>query len=209
MPHNLTRRQYQVLQAIRQWSQEKGYMPSVRQVGSILQLSAATIQQHLNALRKKGYLDTDGTAHGLRLLVEGDDIPTTRAQPNQSGAIEVPVVGTIAAGSPIEAVANVEQILELAPELARPGDYLLHVSGSSMIEDGILDGDLVLIRPQSRVENGQTAVGLLEDGTVTLKRIYREGKQIRLQPANQSMSQIYVDHIQLQGRVVGLIRIYE
>ncbi len=238
MPHNLSRRQLEVLSTLHRMAQERQYMPSVRELGATLGLSAATTQQHLSALRRKGYLASDGTAHGMRFLVEdipplldGFD-PSDEAEPLEAGhglsrparravlqslqppgellepTVPVPVIGRIAAGLPIEAVEVLDETIAVSASMARDGDYLLHVRGDSMIEDGILNGDLVLIRPQTTIDNGQIAVGLLEDGSATLKRIYREGERFRLQPANAAMQPIYVDRLRVQGRVVGLIRRY-
>jgi len=245
MVHNLSRRQYDVFTTIQRLAGERNYMPSVRELAEALNLSPATTQQHLSALRRKGYIETDGTAHGMRLLVTDGEVkppasmrpikPTLRpmaprgdgprsalreppagavTSPQLSPELElepvvfVPLVGTIAAGQPIEALEVVRQTVPVSASMARSGDYLLQISGDSMIEDGIFNGDFVVIRPQKTVHNGQIAVGLLEDGTATLKRIYREKGRFRLQPANASMEPIYVDRLEVQGRLVGLVRMY-
>lgn len=223
MSLNLSRKQLNVLRTLKNLSEEHGYMPSVRELATALDLSPATTQQHINALRKKGFLATDGRAHGIRLVEDAPPpavpearprlvsrprvVPTAEVGP-AGESVRVPIVGRIAAGKPIEAIEVSRDELDLTPALARAGDYLLRVQGDSMIEDGIFDGDLVLIRPQERVEAGQIAVALLEDGNATLKRVYPEKGQVRLQPANRNMEPIFTRHLRIQGRVVGLLRLY-
>ena len=220
MSLNVSRKQLNVLNTLKSLADSQGYMPSVRELATAIELSPATTQQHLNALRKKGLIRMDGSAHGIR-IVEGPPIrvgaprtgrtPVSVARPETTeevSSILVPIAGRIAAGRPIEAIESHSDSLPLSPSLVKPGDYLLRVQGQSMIEDGILDGDLVLIRPQERVDNGQIAVALLDDGSATLKRVYQEKDSIRLQPANREMDPIYVTDLRVQGRVVGLVRIY-
>jgi repressor LexA len=122
--------------------------------------------------------------------------------------IRVPVVGRIAAGVPIEAVEGVEEELPLPSQLACPGDFLLRVQGESLIEDGILDGDLVLIRPHARVQNGDIAVALLPDGSATLKHVHFEKDAVVLRPANPMVPPLRVGQVTLQGRMAGLWRRY-
>ena len=221
MSLNLSRKQLNVLKTLEDLAEDQGYMPSVRELASSLDLSPATTQQHLNALRKKGFIVSDGRAHGIKLVKPAPVATITAGRKRgrkkiEAGAsrrkgedsLSVPIVGRIAAGKPIEAVELAQDEIAMADGLARPGDYLLQVQGESMIEDGIFDGDLVLIRPQEQVERGQIAVALLDDGNATLKRIYPEGGQVRLQPANRDMEPIFVKNVRVQGRVVGLLRLY-
>lgn len=173
-------------------------MPSVRELADRLGLAPTTTHQHLKALERKGYLRSDGSAHGLRLTDHESD--------EAEGMVTVPLRGTIAAGEPIEAIERNDEVLRLSGDFVPKGCYALRVRGESMIDDHILDGDLVVIRPQEQVDVGQIAVALLDDDTATLKRVYPEKGRIRLQPANVHMKPIYVRRLRIQGRVVAVLR---
>jgi repressor LexA len=198
MSLNVSAKQLRVLAELRRFTQARGFMPSLRELARELSLSYATARQHLDALKKKGFLASDGTAHGLRFLREpaGEEL----------GAVQVPLAGTIAAGRPIEALEVPGEYLTVPRELVRPGAYALRVRGESMVEDHILDGDHVVVDPVQTVDDGDVAVVLLEDGTATLKRVYREQGRIRLQPANSTMQPLYVKKLRIQGRVCGVVR---
>lgn len=234
----LTRKQRQVLTAIQRFSTLNGYMPSVRELGRELGgLAPATVQHHLGMLRKKGYLEHDGGAHGLRLapgsrtesepaadpareLLGGGDqggdgggIPLGGGDEAASWGMEipgmqvvVPLLGSIAAGRPLEAVEESDEYVPIPASLARGSCFVLRVAGDSMVEDAILDGDLVVVQSCEKVDDGQVAVALLPDGTATLKRIYRQQGRVRLQPANSAMAPLVVDEVRIRGRVVGLVR---
>ena len=191
----LTPRQQQVLEIVAAHLKTHGRAPTVREIASAMGLKAVgTIQDHLKALMQKGFLEKDpGVSRGLRLTQE---VPS---------ADRVPIVGRIAAGRPIEAIADPEY-LDVATDLQLDGAYLLRVKGESMIEDHIADGDFVVIQPQSHALNGQIVVALLPDGEATLKRYYREADHVRLQPANHTMEPIRVREVAIQGRVVAVIR---
>lgn len=176
-------------------------MPSVRELASRLGRAPSTVQQHIEALERKGWLERDGSAHGLRL-------PPGRSLSAQAASATVPVRGTIAAGAPIEALQMEHDPVTLPVSLAPPGCYALKVKGHSMVDDHILDGDLVIVRPQDRVEAGEIAVVLLPDGTATLKRVYPERGGLRLQPANPAMAPTQVPDARIQGRVVGMLRTF-
>jgi repressor LexA len=199
--HLVTRRQRAVVTAIRDLLSENEYSPSVRQIGDRLGLAPATIQQHLDALERKGTIARTGAAFGIEIL-EPDPVP---AFPGGDG--RAPLVGAIAAGEPILAVEDHQETIHLPDNMRDAGEqFVLRVQGDSMIEDHILDGDLVVIHRQQSADDGETVVALLEDGTATLKRIYREGGRIRLQPANSTMDPIIVDAVDVQGKVTGIIR---
>ena len=198
----LTRRQKAVLDAVQRFSTEWGYMPSVAELARELGLAKSTVHFHIVSLKRKGRLTHDGTDHGLKLLSPSSPKKSTTA------AASIPIVGTIAAGVPIEAFEEQDQEISVPTALVRGKTFALRVKGLSMVEDGILDGDLVIVRSQPTVDQGEVAVALLEDGTATLKRIYREARRIRLQPANASMKPVYVDRVQIQGKVVGVLRLY-
>jgi repressor LexA len=164
----------------------------------------------LRALEKKGLMQSDGTAHGWRAsethaLHDGGTTANVR---------RVVVRGTIAAGAPFEAIDSSaapggdDDYVVLPAEQVDSETFALRVRGDSMIDDHILDGDVIVVRRQSRVEDGEIAVALLDDGTATLKRIYREPgkKRIRLQPANSRLGPLFVSKVEVQGRVVGLVR---
>ena len=204
MTHPLSARQLRTLEVLQRFASEERRMPSVRELAVALDLSAATTYQHLRALVRKGYLETDGTAHGMRIQRTADEAPPVGGE--RQGLVRVPLVGTIAAGAPIEAIEAPDEPLFLPPWFAPEGAYALRVKGESMVDDHILDGDLVVVKPQDRVERGEIAVALLEDGTATLKRVYPEKGRVRLQPANATMGPIYVRRLRIQGKVVGVIR---
>ncbi len=194
----LTRKQRLVVDTIRAFVRENGYSPSVRELGDTLDLAPATIQQHLDVLQVKGFINRTGAAHGITLQDE-----TPRAGQSYTTA----VIGTIAAGEPILAFEEDEGRIAV-PEAMLGGDehFALRVQGESMIDDHILDGDLVVIRRQQAADDGDVVVALLDDGTATLKRLYRESSGFRLQPANSQLNPIYVDSLDVQGVVTGIVR---
>ena len=200
MAHPLSRKQMEVLKALGSFARARGHIPSVRELASRMRKSPTTVFQHLKALEKKGYIRGDGSAHGWKIL--GDPFSEV-----PDGLVKVPVAGTIAAGAPIEAVEDTAESYLLPVEMVPEGAFALRVRGDSMVEDHILDGDLVLIRPQNRISDGDVAVALLEDGTATLKRVFREKTRVRLQPANSAMKPIYAQNVRIQGKVVGLWRL--
>ena len=202
MAHLVTRRQRAVVNAVRELMKENNYSPSVRQLGERLGLAPATVQQHLDALERKGTIARTGGAFGIEILE-----PDYEAEAALRGEFRAPLIGAIAAGEPILAVEDHEEMVALPETMGGQGEhYVLRVQGDSMIDDHILDGDLVVIKRQQTADDGETVVALLEDGTATLKRIYREPSGIRLQPANSEMDPIYVDRVDIQGKVTGIIR---
>lgn len=209
----LSERQQRILEFIREFSHERGYPPTVREIGQAVGISSTSVVDYnLRALRRMGYLRRDAeVSRGIGLV----DLEAEQPRPTEAPARAnvVPIVGTIAAGAPIEAYAEHSETIAVSPDLADDGCYALRVKGKSMIEDLIDDGDLVVIRPQQTADNGTIVVALITDsenpeGQATLKRIYRERERIRLQPANSTMEPIYVrpDALQIQGRVVAVIR---
>jgi repressor LexA len=230
----LTRKQREVLTSIQRFSAMRGYMPSVRELGRELGgLAPATVQHHLSTLRKKGYLDHDGSAHGVRLAGFATPIPTAAplsfekgdgpARPSvpslngyddatdwdsaPSMQVVVPLLGTLTAGKPLGALEESDEYVPVPASLAKGSAFALRVSGNSLIEDGIYDGDVVVVQPGERVESGQVAVVLLADDTATLKRVHLErDHRIRLQPANNELQNVIVESVRVRGRVTGLIR---
>ncbi len=234
MRTGLSERQREILRFIRNYWEEYGRPPTNREIGEAIGVrSTGHVDYHLRMLEQKGYLQRDpNTSRGLRpgpRFAEAFEeapagnrgreprrdtgLPTLVPLPAQRNIVSLPVVGTIAAGQPIEAIADPTETVQIGADLAQEGDYVLRVKGSSMIEDHILDGDLVVVRPQSSARNGEVVVALLlsdttPEGEATLKRFYHEGTRIRLQPANSDMDPIYVDprELVIQGRVVTLVR---
>lgn len=204
----LAPRQREILEYIATVMDQRGIAPTYREIGDALGIRSTNgVSDHVKALVKKGYLDrpTDpGSARSIRL--------TDRAQvsAHEQSTVAVPIVGRVAAGRPLLAAENYDGSLRLdAAMLPSSGScFGLRVTGESMIEDGILDGDIVIVRQQDTARNGEIVVVRVgEDATV--KRFFREGDRIRLQPANHTMKPIYVDsrdEVNVVGRVVGLWR---
>lgn len=204
----LSRRQRDVLDFVIAAIQHRGIPPTYREIGDALGISSTNgVADHVKALVRKGYLRKagGGAARGIQL--------TERARPVERGdTVSVPVIGTVAAGLPILAEENYEKSLHLDASLLAGGDsvYALTVRGDSMIEEGILDGDLVIVRSQATARNGDIVVALVDD-EATVKFFFREGQRIRLQPAHPTMDPIYVDarnETAVQGIVVGVFRQY-
>ncbi len=203
MKHSLTPKQKEVLDFIVEHHQSHNYAPSFREIAQALKLaSPSTVHVHVHALKRRGYLKPSGEAASRDLA------PTDRAV-RWGTSVLLPLRGLITAGQPIEAVEEHETIavpLELAP--ARDLGFVLRVKGDSMIEDGIHDGDYVVIEQRSTANNGDTVVALINQTHVTLKRWYREAHRVRLQPANKTMQPTYPRDVVVQGVVKGLIRSY-
>ncbi len=192
----LTKRQHRVLRTI-ETILDEGYSPSVRDIGGVLGLAPATVQQHLDILERKGYIRRSGQAHGIELLSGG--MP--------GGVVSVPILGEIAAGSPIEAYEARLDTIAVTSEFSPHGSaYALRVRGDSMVDDHICDGDIVIVEPVETVQDGEIGVAMLEDGSVTLKRVFREQDRVRLQPANAEMAPIYADNVRIRGRATSIMR---
>lgn len=206
MPAVLYPRERQLLDFIIQFNQRHGYSPTLKEIGEAMGTrSPATVHEHIDKLRQKGFIKKlDGTARGLEVVIDN-----YRTGENQA-IVEVPVLGFIAAGVPLEPLSDPNFYISVAPSMiaANKASYVLQVKGTSMIDDGILDGDFVVIQHQQDAKNGDIVVALLPSGLATLKRIYFEKDRIKLMPANSQMSPIFTTHVKIQGRVVGLIRKY-
>ena len=184
------------MEYVREFITEHSYAPSYREIGEAFLLSSvATVAEHINTLRSKGYLNVDpGEARSIQLN------PITNTQ-----TFSIPLAGTIAAGGPIEAIQTQETI-DIPQDMMSDGVFALKVRGDSMKEDGILDGDHVIIEPCNNPKNGDVVVALLNRENATLKRFYKEGDHIRLQPANSAYSPIRTRRVTIQGKVKGIIR---
>ncbi len=197
MADPLTQRQHRVLRTIERFIQDEGYTPSVREIGAAVGLAPATVQQHLEVLDRKGYIRRSGNSHGIEFVSGG--VP--------ADVVNVPIVGEIAAGEPIEAYEERLDTIPVAIGMAASDDaYALRVRGDSMIDDHICDGDIVILEPVDAVRDGEIAVAMIPDGTVTLKRVFRERGRVRLQPANAKMAPMFVDRVRIRGRVSALVR---
>jgi len=197
---NLTKRQRQILDFLNEFKQEHGYAPSFREIAEKFDLkSLATVHAHIKALEEKGFLTTDFNAPRSINLVN--------FKANWAQSIELCLAGLITAGVPIEAVEEKEMIAIPESLVRDPANsYVLRVVGTSMIDDGIFDGDYVIVERNPSPRNGDVVVALLNNAYATLKRFYRETNRIRLQPANSTMKPIYVRDPIIQGVVRGIIR---
>ena len=202
MDANVTPRQMEILTYIRDYRHKNGFSPTLQEIGDVLGLTKVTVFEHVRALERKKLL-TRGTKHSARSLRISSqvDFPDERST-------RLPLVGRIAAGLPIEAVEDVETV-DLEQMLDRGVEtFILEVTGDSMIDDHICDGDFVICEKRNTARDGQTVVALLDDGEATLKRFYRDRAQnrIRLQPANPAYEPIYVKNCRIQGVVIGVVR---
>lgn len=205
MPVTVYRKQRQILDYIVQYIQKNGYSPTLVEIAQAFKLkSLATVHEHLSNLVKKGLIRRfNGVARGIEIL----DQKIGQALEG----VELPLLGYIRAGEPLEPYTDPNTTVAVAPFLlsGKRRAYVLEVRGDSMIEDGILDGDLVVVEEQDVANDGDIVVALLENGVATLKRFFREKDRIRLSPANSKMAPIYARNVQIQGRVVGVIRRYQ
>ncbi len=192
-------KQTAILEFIRSEIEQKGYPPSVREICSAVGLkSTSSVHAHLTQLEKKGLLRRDPTKPRAMEVLDG---PVSRGR-------SVPLVGRVTAGLPILATENIEDYLVLPQSLQGRGDlFALRVQGESMIEAGIEDGDIVVLRRQETAENGEIVVAMIDD-EATLKRIYYEDGHVRLQPENAAMEPIYADEVVILGRLLALFRKY-
>ena len=193
---DLTARQEQVLRFIREFSRTNGYPPTVREIGSELELSSpSTVHVHLGNLERLGFIRRDPSKPRALELVDAPRPPRP-----------LPLVGQVAAGVPILAEQNIEDYVDVPALLRRSDDdFLLRVEGDSMIDAGIHNDDLIVVHRQSTAENGDIVVALVGDEATT-KRFFREGSRIRLQPANDLYEPIVLDQVDLVGKVVGVLR---
>lgn len=196
----LTERQRDILNFIRDFRKKNGVTPTHREICDAFGFSSyGTVYKHLSLLEKKGLIRRDWNQKRGVELVE-DDQPEVESR-------QLPFLGYIAAGQPIEVVASNESIAVPPHLTARGENFVLKVRGDSMIDDGVFDGDLVIITRRDRADNGEMVVAMV-NGEVTLKRFYVDGNRVRLQPANEMMSPIYAprEDVTVQGVVVGLMR---
>jgi repressor LexA len=198
----LTRRQREVLDVVRHFIDKQGYSPSLEEIGEELGLSSvATVHKHVTLLVEKGYV--------RRTWNQNRSIELT--EPESSGTVRLPLSGSIAAGQPLEAIPTDETICVPSDMVRnREKSYVLRVRGDSMIDEQIRDGDLVIIEDRQAESQGETVVALIDGADATLKRLYNDGADVRLEPANPSMQPMVfaAQRVRVQGVAVGVIRKY-
>ena len=203
MVKNKDSRQIEVLQYIYEEVQEKGYPPTVREIGNAVKLSStSTVHGHLSRLEKNGFIQRDPTKpRAIELTQSGLD---------KLGILsdKMPLLGTVTAGAPILAVEEATDYFPVPPDLqSNAGSlFMLKIRGESMIDAGIFDGDSVIVRKQNTAENGDIVIAMTDDDEATCKRFYKENNYYRLQPENSSMDPIILDSVLILGKVVGLYR---
>jgi repressor LexA len=204
----VTERQRAILDYLRGFVEEQGYPPTVREIGEAVGLrSPSTVHAHLAQLERAGLLRRDATKPRALELTdrrrEGDEAA--------AGVHRIPLVGEIAAGGPLLAEQNIEEYVAVPEPLSRGGEeFLLRVKGDSMVNAGILDGDFVVVERRQDARDGEIVVALAGDDEAadeaTVKRFFREGGRVRLQPENDALEPIYADHVQVLGKVIGVFR---
>jgi len=198
------KRQGQILDFIKQHIQSSGGAPTLRQIADAIGVSSlATVHEHLTTLEKKGLIKRKaGKTRAIELV--------GFSEAGLSEGVEAPILGFIAAGSPIEPYTDPNATLPISPTFisGKKRVFVLQVRGDSMIEEQIRDGDFVVCEQAEAAKNGEIVVALLDNGMATLKRFFQEATRIRLEPANAQMSPIFVKNVRIQGKVIGLIRRY-
>ena len=198
------KRQRQILDFLNSYIEKFGQAPTLVEIAKKFKLkSLATVHEHLQTLEKKGLIKKQS------VLSRGIEIIDRKISEIVKG-VELPLLGFIAAGSPIEPYTDPSAKFMVSPNMISPAQksYVLQVRGDSMIEDGILDGDFVIVEETNRANDGDIVVAMIENGVVTLKRFFKEKDRVRLMPANATMRPIYATNVTIQGRCVGVIRRY-
>lgn len=197
----ITDKQKEILEYIKEMILKKGYPPAVREICEAVHLkSTSSVHSHLESLEKNGYIHRDPTKPRTIEILD-DDFALTRRE-----VVNVPVIGTVAAGTPILAEQNIEDYLPIPAEMLPNKEvFMLKVKGNSMIEAGIYSGDKVIVAKQPDAENGDKVVALVDD-SATVKTFYKENGHFRLQPENSTMDPIILDHVEILGKVIGLFR---
>lgn len=209
----LTKKQKQILDFIHDFQRDHGYSPSYREIATRFDLSSvATVFQHIKNLEKRGYVRiVENEARSIELVEASSSIPENIEQVPELALDMIPLAGVITAGQPIEAIEEKEMISVPLSLTREPGEFFaLKVKGESMIEDGIFDGDFVILKKQDVAHDGDIVVALIENEYATLKRYYKEKDHIRLQPANATMEPFRIKgEVKIQGKLMGLIRKYD
>ncbi|PYZ98107.1 repressor LexA [Alteribacter lacisalsi] len=203
----LSRRQQDILEYIKDEVKKKGYPPSVREIGEAVGLaSSSTVHGHLSRLEKKGLIRRDPTKpRAIEVTELEEETPVPHA--TESSSVYVPVIGKVTAGSPITAIENIEEYVPLPSRMVQDEkSFILEIQGDSMIEAGIFDGDMVVVRQQQSANNGDIVVAMTEDDEATVKRFFKEKDHVRLQPENASLDPILLTNVSILGKVVGVFR---
>ncbi len=200
----LTEKQNNVLDFIKKFTADHGYPPSIREIGKGLGLSSpATVHTHVKKLCNAGYLKVDNNKfRAMEILVDNE------YEEKNEELIKVPLLGKVTAGTPIEAIERPNEFFSLPASLipAKETIFTLNVSGESMINAGIFDGDIVIVQKQNTARNGDIVVAMTEENEVTLKTYYKENGHIRLQPENDTMAPFIFDSVTILGKAIGLYR---
>ena len=200
----ISEKQREILEYIKSEILNRGYPPAVREICEAVKLkSTSSVHAHLETLEKNGYIRRDPTKPRAIEIVD-DSFNLTRRE-----MVNVPIIGSVAAGAPLLAVENIENYFPVPAEfMPNAQTFMLKVQGESMINAGILSGDLVLIKQQSTASNGDMVVALIDD-SATVKTFYKEDGYFRLQPENDTMDPIIVDEVSILGKVIGVFRIFQ
>ena len=202
MPPILYKRQRQILDFIKQYIQMHGASPTLQQIAESINVkSLSTVHEHLGTLEEKGVIRRfQGAVRGIEVLDDSVSL-------DQLG-INLPILGYIAAGNPIQPYTDPNAEIMVNPDLVsgKKAAFALQVKGDSMIEEGILDGDYVICEQQEIAQNGDIVIAMLENGFVTLKKFFKEATRVRLEPANSAMQPIYAKNVTIQGKVTGVLR---
>ncbi|MBU8907389.1 transcriptional repressor LexA [Desertibacillus haloalkaliphilus] len=203
----LSKRQQEILDYIKHEVRSKGYPPSVREIGEAVGLaSSSTVHGHLSRLEKKGLIRRDPTKPRAIEVLDPDSM-NEATEISEANTAYVPVVGKVTAGQPITAIENVEEYLPLPERLVSDDNvFILIIQGDSMIEAGIYDGDMVIVRQQQTASNGDIIVAMTEEDEATVKRFFKEKDYIRLQPENTTMEPIILKDCKVLGKVIGVFR---
>ncbi|MCI8575545.1 MAG: transcriptional repressor LexA [Bacilli bacterium] len=200
----LTKKQNEVLDYIKKYTAKHGYPPAIREIGAGLGLSSpATVHTHVKKLEEAGVIKTSSNKfRTIEILVDNE------YEENHDDVIKVPLLGKVTAGNPIEAIERPNEFFDLPAALipSKESVFTLEVSGESMINAGIYDGDYVIVQKQSTARNGEIVVAMTEDNEVTLKTFYKEDGHIRLQPENDTMAPFIFENVTIIGKAIGLYR---
>lgn len=205
----LSTKQVAILDYIKEQVSQKGYPPSIREIGERVGLaSSSTVHGHLARLERKGYIRRDPTKPRAIEILDPQEKEYENVIKQQ--AIHVPIIGKVTAGSPITAVENVEEFFPVPTSIATESKdvFMLEISGDSMINAGILDGDYVIIRQQATANNGDIVVAMTNENEATVKRFYKEADHFRLQPENDHLEPIILQEVSILGKVIGVYRNY-
>lgn len=198
----LYRRQRQIIEYVSQFIQKHGYSPTLREIADAMGLSSiATVHEHIQKLVDKGVLKKSAMSN------RGIELVDKRLGTMNKG-IDLPILGWIAAGAPIEPYEETDARVQVSPTMVtgKKRAFVLQVKGESMVEEGILDGDYVVVEEETDVKDGDIVVAILENGLATLKKFFKEATRVRLEPANSKMAPIFATRVQIQGKVTGIIR---